>query len=271
VACTRDALYIWGWLSLGGTSKEYKQNTGDATDNVPYHKIVTPVSLQFFEGYYYLFGCAILFLPFVEKGTEVTSVACGIWHTSVVVLCHGRQKLFVFGNEQYEGYMRPYCPFYSENFARGTHSIRTVKRIIPDEVFLPDQSPIKKISAGASFTVALLENGKLFGFGQNPRVCPAAAVPESDDQEIHINSADGFANERHVYRLSTGHEESRDPFVDVDCGTNHVVGVTERGHVFAWGHCFDKITFDVDKPIKIMDGVSLVKKAACGLDFNVLY
>jgi hypothetical protein len=88
-------LYIWGWLSLGGTSKEYKQNTGDATDNVPYHKIVTPVSLQFFEGYYYLFGCAILFLPFVEKGTEVTSVACGIWHTSVVVLCHGRQKVIL--------------------------------------------------------------------------------------------------------------------------------------------------------------------------------
>lgn len=214
VAYSKDALYTWGWLSLSYTniSNEYHhhhqkssvknlQEEDEEYEYIPYYKMVNPVRINFFD----------------DK--KIVSAGCGVWHTSIAVGAgENEHKIYTYGNEQYDGYEIPYCPFHpldiNDEQCASTKAVRTVNRLIPDSINLPIEvgGRIKMVRAGASFTVILAENGRLFVFGQNPYVCPALIdyhnreFGEYEPKSIHSNR-DGTSEPKSLF---SGYFSSRE-------------------------------------------------------------
>ena len=111
-----------------------------------------------------------------------------------------------------------------------------------DIAFYPQKinlcEPVKSISCGDEFTMALTISGKLYGWGDNywgqlgPRVIPSGnnlgILPSGSPEE-------GLGNER----IGDGPQTPLnlcESIESVHCGDSHVVALTRNKNIYVWGN-----------------------------------
>ena len=166
----------------------------------------------------------------IKLSQPIQSIACGETHFACLDF---EGNVFTFG---------------SNNVGQLGIGISSKGSLPQQKVNLP---PIKQISCGFSLTLCLSENGELYSFGLNSYGQLGYASNETSDGNIPICSQPRRIEPLENVKL-------------VQCGTCHVICVTETNEVYAWGNNRDgqlgscdsetkKVPFKCEYPNNIVD------------------
>ena len=94
-----------------------------------------------------------------------------------------------------------------------------------------DNSQVKAVEGGGHHSLCLAQNGRLIAFGRGDSGqlgitdgIPPVGYLEENPVEVLLPGDDGTS------------EQPKDPVVQISCGTNHNLAITECGDVYTWGY-----------------------------------
>ncbi|KAK3239804.1 hypothetical protein CYMTET_50294 [Cymbomonas tetramitiformis] len=147
------------------------------------------------------------------KGHAVRHASCGKRHT-VVVTTEG--KLFSWGSHK--------------TGALGTGGAVKEGFATPQQLNVGEHEPFTRVSCGAEFTMAVNEEGLVFAWG-HPMYGQLGNGSNGEVIERANTISYHFVTAPQIVRFDVGHCKA----VDVACGNNHTVVLSEEGRVYTWG------------------------------------
>jgi len=113
---------------------------------------------------------------------------------------------------------------------------------------------VEKISGGKSYTLALSEDGTLYGWGRNDKFQIGTGYGLAVDM---------YAMEAIPAMIETDELAGR-KVIDIDAGAYHAAAITEGGELFIWGMA---LHFE---PVRVNELLHTpVKQVQCGLDYTL--
>ena len=176
------------------------------------------------------------------KKIGIVALACGVTHSLVVtiegtVMSWGVNANGALGrNTEW----RPSPPSEDDeddpvsediDLSSGLNPYESTPTIIEG---FPEGTKIVKVAAGESISLALADDGRVFGWGcfRNQTGIMGFYHPPSNTK--HSGSKDENAGSILVQREPRLYSELK-KIVDIVCGTNHAMALSQSGEIFVWG------------------------------------
>ncbi|KYN08721.1 RCC1 and BTB domain-containing protein 1 [Cyphomyrmex costatus] len=152
---------------------------------------------------------------------DIIDIACGSYHS--VVLTKDYNKIYMWGDNQYLqlGYFHSQrCSCQNEeNCNRKFFSVAGIKCEFSPELTFFNEMKIVYVSCGETFTIVIIENGKVYSCGNN---CVGQLGRPSIKKVDQILRQVNFLNDT-IF------------IVKVVCGFEHTLALTDDRKIYAWG------------------------------------